>query len=366
MGFPPRLRSGLLLLRNALVLRDWEYSMVLAKLGMPPWGLSATQRGLLVRDLGILIPRESSSLIPRLGDALCLKRMLGVNFCNSQEGIIATAGRLRFHITSGEEFYILREILWDGVYNFGVPQENVVVWDIGMNVGMASLYFASRPNVRAVLGFEPFRPTFDAARQNAALNPELEAKIRLRNFGIAARAYAAETEFDPEWKGGVGVNGICERLRKQLHLSGDSLRVERVQLLAADEVLQSIKSDYPECAIVVKIDCEGSEYEIIRCLHEKRLLGELSTIMIEWHDRGPQELETILHASGFVTFSPAPAGNANGMLYAVAQNFQREQRGAAVQRPCQEIGGTVSAEAARYQAEDCPELRKVDDASWGA
>jgi FkbM family methyltransferase len=365
MGFPPRLRSGLLLLRNALVLRDWEYGMLLARLGMPPWGFSATQRGLQVRELGILIPRESSSLIPCLGDALCLKRMLGVNFSSSQEGIIATAGRLRFHITSGEELYILREILWDGVYNFGVPLENVVVWDIGMNVGMASLYFASRPNVRAVLGFEPFRPTFDAARRNAALNPELEAKIKLRNFGIAARACSAETEFDPEWKGGVGVNGICERLRKKIHLSGDSLRVERVQLLAADEVLQSIKSDYPECAIVAKIDCEGSEYEIIRCLHEKRLLGELSMMMIEWHDRGPQELETILHPSGFVTFSPAPASNGNGMLYAVAQNRLPSRQGAEVHSSCHGIARTVSTEAAGCQVKASRERHDADVTSWG-
>jgi FkbM family methyltransferase len=320
MAFRPWLRAALSSSRNAFILRDWEYGRLLARLGILPWGLSVTPRGLQVDELGILIPRENPSLISGLSDALGLKRSLGITFSNTQEGIIASWGKLRFRITSGEEFYIIREILSDGIYNFNVPQEDVVVWDIGMNAGFASLYFASRKQVRAVVGFEPFKPTFAEAQDNIALNPELEPKITLRNFGIAAQGGAKDTEFDPEWKGSVGVNGICERLNAKVHLSRETLRVEHVQLLAADEVLQSIRSDYPGSPLVAKIDCEGSEYEIIRCLYEKRLLRELSALMIEWHDRGPQELEAMLKASGFATFSPGPVSRQLGMVYALAQN----------------------------------------------
>jgi FkbM family methyltransferase len=318
MAFRPWLRAALSTSRNALILRDWEYGRLLARLGMLPRGMSATPRGLKVDNLGIIIPRETPSLLSGLGDAWVLARFPGVKFSNNHQGVIASLGKLRFRVTSGEEFFILREILSDGVYNFNVPQEDVVVWDIGMNAGFASLYFASRKQVRAVVGFEPFKPTFAAAQCNLALNPELEPKIKLRNFGIAARVGAKDTEFDPEWKGSAGVNGICERLDNKVHLSGETRRVEHVQLLAADEVLQSIRSDYPGSPLVAKIDCEGSEYEIIRCLHEKRLLRELSALMIEWHDRGPQELEAMLQASGFATFSPGPVSRQLGMVYAMA------------------------------------------------
>jgi len=320
MAFRPWLRAALSTSRNALILRDWEYGRLLARLGMFPSGMSATRQGLQVEELGIIIPRETPSLLSGLGDAGVLARSPGVEFSNTREGIIASAGKLRFRITSGEEFYILREILSDGVYNFSVPHDDVVVWDIGMNAGFASLYFASREQVRAVVGFEPFQPTFADAQFNMALNPELAPKIHLRNFGIAAQSGAKDTEFDPEWKGSAGVNGICERLNTRVHISGEERRIEHVQLLAADEVLQSIRSDYPGSPIVAKIDCEGSEYEIIRCLYEKRLLRELSALMIEWHDRGPQELEAMLKASGFATFSPGPASGQFGMLYAWAQN----------------------------------------------
>jgi hypothetical protein len=113
---------------------------------------------------------------------------------------------------------------------------------------------------------------------------------------------------------------MSQRLRERVHYSSDAVTVERVELLAADEVLRSIRTEYPGCAVLAKVDCEGSEYEIIRCLHEKGLLSELSIIVMEWHERGPQELATILEESGFVTLSPpSPNNGVTGMLYAVRE-----------------------------------------------
>jgi FkbM family methyltransferase len=248
---------------------------------------------------------------------LLLRRTLGINFFTSTDGIIAETGGFKLHISTSQGLGILREILWDGVYNFGTAPRDVVVWDIGMNVGTASLYFATRSYVKAVLGFEPFRPNFDLAKRNLALNPELEPKVKPHNFGIAGRAYGTEMEFDPQWNASAGLGGKYTGYRDAAPVTGGSITVEHVELLAADCVLKSILEGYPKCAVVAKIDCEGSEYEIIRCLHEKQLLRELSIIILEWHERGPSELQGILHEAGFCTYSPSPANGALGKLYAV-------------------------------------------------
>src|SRR6185312_6672086 len=49
-----------------------------------------------------------------------------------------------------------------GSYNLIVPTEKkIALIDIGMNVGITSLFYASKPNVEKVFSFEPFVPTFN-------------------------------------------------------------------------------------------------------------------------------------------------------------------------------------------------------------
>jgi FkbM family methyltransferase len=310
-----RMRFTQRMLRNALRLRDWRFGRALTVAGVSPRGLSVAGDALRVDELGISISRDNSSLIARIPDAFLLNRELGVQFSNGADGVIAVSDGFKLHIDSGEEVFILREILWEGIYDFGMPAEDIVVWDIGMNVGIASLYFATRSRVRAVLGFEPFQPTFHSAKRNLDLNPTLASKIKPQNCGIAGRAYAVQTEYSSTWKGSVGVGGIRKEVLDLARLGGDQIAVERVELLAADGALRSILKAYPNCSVVAKIDCEGSEYEIIRCLHDSRLLGELSAVMLEWHQHGPRELEQTLQDAGFATFSPSSHGE-RGMIYA--------------------------------------------------
>lgn len=319
MGLLKKPRYAWRVVRNAIRLRDWQYGREITARGLSPVGLSVNGRGLHFEELNVTFPRGDESFFIHMKDAALLKRLAGVTFHDSDQGTIASSLGFRAHVSSGEEFYILREILYDGVYNFGTAADNVVVWDIGMNAGFASLYFAARPSVRAVIAFEPFRPTFDAAVRNFELNPDLRAKIKPHNFGVAARSYATTVEYNSTWKGHSSVSGNSGDVREQFHIPDHGLTMEPVELQPADEVLKSILADYPEHAVVAKIDCEGSEYEILRCLYENQLLEKISIVMLEWHQRGPAELQAMLHDSGFSTYSTFPLSSEIGMLYAIKQ-----------------------------------------------
>ena len=305
-------------LSNSLLLRSWHYGRLITVLGISPSGLSVAGDSLEIHELTLSIPRDRTDLLRWIGHALLLKRMRGVTFCDSPDGIIADTPGFKLLISTSQEFFVLREILCDEIYNFGLAPRDVVVWDVGMNVGAASLYFATRPYVRAVVGFEPFRPTFEVAKKNIAMNPGLHSKIKPYNLGIAARASSMEVEYDSSLSGIASLVGVPEGTGGASRLSGRSATVtlEHVDLIAADCALREILRDYPNCAIVAKIDCEGSEYEIIRCLHEKRLLRELSVIILEWHKLGPRELQNILHEAGFSTYSLYSTDTNTGMLYA--------------------------------------------------
>ena len=50
---------------------------------------------------------------------------------------------------------VFREIFIDECYNISFPCDSVLI-DIGMNVGYASLFFASNSKIKEIFGYEPF------------------------------------------------------------------------------------------------------------------------------------------------------------------------------------------------------------------
>ena len=87
------------------------------------------------------------------------------------------------HIFEGDGVLIAQEVFENGEYDFDIAEPAVVI-DIGMNIGIASLYFASRDDVKAVYGFEPFKPTFDHAIDNFKINEKYSNKIHPQNCGL--------------------------------------------------------------------------------------------------------------------------------------------------------------------------------------
>ena len=57
----------------------------------------------------------------------------------------------------------------------------------GMNIGITTLFYASKENVDKVFSFEPFMPTFSGAKQNVNLNKSTLDKIEVNNFGLAKK-----------------------------------------------------------------------------------------------------------------------------------------------------------------------------------
>src|SRR5688500_18445198 len=64
---------------------------------------------------------------------------------------------LKLEITSRSELYIINEVYFERCYHFLLPYNEMVhVIDIGMNVGIASLFFAGLAQVKQVHSYEPF------------------------------------------------------------------------------------------------------------------------------------------------------------------------------------------------------------------
>jgi FkbM family methyltransferase len=229
---------------------------------------------------------------------------------NGNNNIKCSYNNIYMNIECFEELYILNEIYYEGVYSFIYPDKCNVI-DIGMNVGFASLYFASIENVSQVYSFEPLPITFNKGAQNFNLNEILTDKIKAHNFGVGNFNRKEIFNYSVEWKGSVGLRNLISEKTK------DSSEIIRVEVEIRDILLTLDEIRHLQMPLVAKIDCEGAEYEIIERLEESGKLREFDLFMIEWHDNGPEKIISMLKKAGFTTITSHPyLINNVGMIYA--------------------------------------------------
>ena len=88
-----------------------------------------------------------------------------------------------------------------------------------------------------------------------------------------------------------------------------------MQIREASSEFEEIFRELNKEKVIVKMDCEGAEYEIIENLYKSGLLGKIDVLLMEWHDKGSDRLEKTLLDSGFECFSQN-INSISGMIYA--------------------------------------------------
>ncbi|PSF39047.1 FkbM family methyltransferase [Aphanothece hegewaldii CCALA 016] len=305
--------------RNFSHLGDQYWAERLSQNNISPTAieLDANTHQLLLKPLNIFLSKGQHDFILKsdiFNRAKILQNVLKTKFyIDEHNNLIAELKGAKFIIESEQDISIINEIYFLGIYNF-VHEKPVVVIDIGMNVGFASLYFASRSNVLAVFGYEPFEITYKQALNNFALNPEIAQKIKPYQYGIAEQEQTLTIEFDYDVKGSIGMSGIDNNFKPS---PDKKIATAEMKLKATYEVFQSIIKQYPDVDIIAKVDCEGAEYEIFKVLSETGQINRIKMVMMEWHKKGPEPLLNYLNQAGFASFSRLPASNNIGFLYAI-------------------------------------------------
>lgn len=219
--------------------------------------------------------------------------------------------QINIKLASYSSLQVVFEIFREEIYSFFCKEECVVV-DVGANIGIASIYFANLPNVSNVESYELVPNTFKLALQNIRAS-NLNQKITISSYGLAKDKGSFSIPFKEE--GSVDAS-VFEVSPSNVKLqSGDNIEVN---VLAAVPELQRIISHANGKKVVLKLDCEGSEYEIIPELSVNGILQQLSVIMLEWHYYGPEKIVIHLTECGFISLNrniPNDGGK-RGMIYA--------------------------------------------------
>lgn len=239
-----------------------------------------------------------SSLKDNFGD--------NIKFYNEDKVIKVVLDGFTFNVSNRSEFLILKEIFIDGIYNFTINMD-VIVFDIGMNVGFTSLFFANKKNIQTIYSFEPVKETYNDAIKNFEQNYMLSKKIYAYNQGLFSSNKLMEFTYNPDNKGSFGFVGN-EKFKKHNNV----FHKKKIQLFDVKQIIENQLKE-TELNYVIKIDCEGAEYDIIPEILKINRLPIL--FMIEWHLSKGYVLVDQLKMSGYTVIFTQTELTA-GMIYA--------------------------------------------------
>ena len=220
-----------------------------------------------------------------------------------------TAGDLKLPVRNLEDYQVFFEIFLHNDYRVFASKPLRVI-DIGMNSGFASLFFASQPEVRAVHAFEPFRPPFERALENIKLNGAIGEKIRASHFGIGGKDEDIEVYYNQDYTISGSVRG---------YQAGEKVRLTLRDAKMLEEITSEARRNGEK--ILLKMDCEGSEFAIVDRLHACGLLSQIDIVVMEWHkwwskDLTQADLVSKLTAGGHIVFDrTCMDNNSTGMLF---------------------------------------------------
>ena len=178
---------------------------------------------------------------------------------------------------------ILDEIFNDNykVIEKGVPfEKDDIIIDIGANIGMFSILMAKLHPYAKIFAVEPVAETFVKLCQNIKLNNL--TNISPINAAVSGRERIQQIIYSPSGLGGASS-----------YFSGNAMdeltghETIHVGCITLDEIL--LKFNIEECKLL-KIDCEGAEYEI---LYNSKLLEKINYLVGEFHEN------TLLQESGY-------------------------------------------------------------------
>lgn len=178
------------------------------------------------------------------------------------------------HVIDKSSFlYMYDEIFTRQIYKFKTERENPFIIDCGANIGLSTIYLKKLYPSAKILAFEPDPEIFSVLKKNLESSKTITGVTCIQ--ACLAKEPGEVTFFSDHADGGSTTSAI-----------------ENTQAIKVQAV--SLQNYLTEPVDFLKIDIEGSEYEVVMSISDK--LKDVSNIFIEYHSfaQGEQRLDEIL------------------------------------------------------------------------
>lgn len=173
------------------------------------------------------------------------------------------------------------------------------VLDIGANIGDTAIFYALN-GAKKIVGIEPFPKNFDYAKKNVDVN-NFNQIIHLIQAGCASKN--GIIKIDPECKSNI-----------ESKISNFEKGIE-TPMITIENIIKKFK--IPKNSIL-KIDCEGCEYDIIENISSE-IISYFDNIQIEYHN-GYKKLKRKLESFGYTVKVTKP--HATNVILSICNLFK--------------------------------------------
>jgi len=183
---------------------------------------------------------------------------------------------------------VFEEIFTDREYNIiddDIKAAQSLIVDIGAHIGCFSIYVSTLNTNVKILAFEPSEANYKLLKENIYLN---NAKnIQPKNLAVGGKEEIRV----------LNINNDSHN--HSFYNSENKISDKKIQTTTLQKILRN-----HEKVDVVKLDCEGAEFEILRNLTEEDF-AKIKIVYIEFHEFDDsmrrEELKSILEKNGFQT-----------------------------------------------------------------
>ncbi|HYO62586.1 MAG TPA: FkbM family methyltransferase, partial [Pyrinomonadaceae bacterium] len=189
--------------------------------------------------------------------------------------------------------------------------DGAVVFDVGANIGMFSLFVGEHCRGARVFAFEPIKPIFETLGLNAALHGQ---NVKVFPFGLSDEERTDTFTYYPQYSARSGLSAyadagseaeVIKTFLRNREAEGDSAMGELSR--AADELLEGMfESEEHECRLrrlsdvireegieridFLKVDVQQAELEVLRGLSDDDW-SKVRQVVMEVHDAPGQPSE---------------------------------------------------------------------------
>ena len=180
---------------------------------------------------------------------------------------------------------IIKEILIDRTaYHFFIDAHPRVIFDVGANIGAASILYARTYPNALIFSFEPDPENFEILKKNT----ESYEQVKIFNYALGAVGGTRELYSSDDDKNHGGFS---------FHQAGSD--ISKRQAVQVKGIVDVMHEHHVEKIDLIKIDTEGCEYEILHALEVFKKLPDF--ICGEAHGVQDWRMFEILSASHLIS-----------------------------------------------------------------